>query len=198
MFYRVPPHFSYDNNFCLFSCCGIAVTCPGLYEGYNIKWSPNHTTYSYNDIVNFQCDAGYQLSGPSSLVCQADGHESIGHWSKKQPACVGRNVLKVNVSIYTLIIHQFKYAALLYIRDIGFLFPMILQDVVKRSNTTESKYTHTHTHTRARAHARTHKRTHARTHKRTHARTLAHTILFGEHKTCTRLQNMHMHYKNVP
>lgn len=178
MFYRVPPRFSYENNFCLFSCCGIAVTCPGLYEGYNIKWSPNHTTYSYNDIIHFQCDAGYQLSGPSSLVCQADDHESIGHWSKKQPACAGRHLLKVNVSIYTLFIHLFKYVTLLYTRDIGFLFQMILQNVALPSNSNESKFTHTHRHARTRTRARPPARPPARTdgrtnewrHARTHAR----------------------------
>ena len=105
---------SNDNNFyyhtVFFSCCGIAVACPVLYEGYSINWSPNRTTYSYKDIIHFQCDAGYKLSGPSSLVCQAEGHDTIGHWSKKQPACVGRHLLEVKVSIYTLLINQFKYS----------------------------------------------------------------------------------------
>jgi hypothetical protein len=72
-------------------------TRPGLYEGYSIKWSPNRTTYSYNDIIHFQCDAGYQLSGPSSLVCQVDVHETIGHWSNKQPACVGKHLLNTKI-----------------------------------------------------------------------------------------------------
>ena len=98
MFYLVPHRLSNDNKFyhhtVFLSFCEIAVACPGLYEGYNIKWSPNRTTYSYNDIIHFQCDVGHQLSGPSSLVCQAEGFESIGHWSNKQPACVGRHLLK--------------------------------------------------------------------------------------------------------
>lgn len=95
--FHINKNFYYYTVF--FSCCGIAVACPGLYEGYSIKWSPNRTTYSYNDIVHFQCDAGYQLSGPSSLVCQANDHESIGHWSKKQPACVGKHLLKTKQKI---------------------------------------------------------------------------------------------------
>ena len=117
-----------DNTFILyFSCCGIAVECPVLYEVYNITWSPNHTTYSHNDIVHFQCDDGYQLSGPSSLVCQAEGHESIGRWSNKQPACVGKHLLRVKVAIYTLLIQKIKHVAELCTTHISFSYSEVIR-----------------------------------------------------------------------
>ncbi|KAI8501685.1 hypothetical protein Bbelb_209560 [Branchiostoma belcheri] len=57
------------------------VQCPTLTAPANGALSPTGTN-SYEDVVTFTCDQGYELNGASSLTCQADQT-----WSDAAPTC---------------------------------------------------------------------------------------------------------------
>ncbi|XP_078589324.1 complement receptor type 2-like [Branchiostoma floridae x Branchiostoma japonicum] len=57
------------------------VQCPVLSDPLNGAVSPAGAN-SYNNVVNFNCDTGYRLSGVSTLTCRADGS-----WNNAIPAC---------------------------------------------------------------------------------------------------------------
>lgn len=40
--------------------------------------------YTYGQVVQFQCNAGYSLDGPKQIHCSAGGV-----WSGDKPKCVG-------------------------------------------------------------------------------------------------------------
>ena len=45
-------------------------------------------TYHFDDIVTYQCDIGYVLSGSDTIICKADGT-----WSTSLPTCSGKQQL---------------------------------------------------------------------------------------------------------
>ncbi|XP_019640486.1 PREDICTED: CUB and sushi domain-containing protein 1-like [Branchiostoma belcheri] len=59
----------------------IAVQCPTLTAPANGALSPTGTN-SYQDVVTFTCNQGYELNGTSNLTCQADQM-----WSDSAPTC---------------------------------------------------------------------------------------------------------------
>ncbi|XP_019641833.1 PREDICTED: L-selectin-like, partial [Branchiostoma belcheri] len=63
-------------------CAGTAATqCPILTAPDNGALSPEGAN-SYNDVVTFTCNQGYELEGNSSVRCQADRT-----WSGPVPTC---------------------------------------------------------------------------------------------------------------
>ncbi|XP_035669063.1 sushi, von Willebrand factor type A, EGF and pentraxin domain-containing protein 1-like [Branchiostoma floridae] len=58
------------------------VQCPVLSDPANGAVSPAGAN-SYNNVVKFNCDTGYRLSGVSTLTCRADGS-----WNNAIPTCI--------------------------------------------------------------------------------------------------------------
>jgi len=54
-----------------------------------VSGGKNGNTFTYNSTVTFTCDPGYNLTGDSSIICQANGS-----WSASVPTCpiYGRNM----------------------------------------------------------------------------------------------------------
>ena len=62
--------------------CFLSVSCPSLSEPSNgiINCSlGDDEVPSYEDICNFTCDTGYELTGSESRTCQSDGSWSDNH-----------------------------------------------------------------------------------------------------------------------
>nr|XP_018670177.1 sushi, von Willebrand factor type A, EGF and pentraxin domain-containing protein 1 isoform X2 [Ciona intestinalis] len=62
-----------------------AVQCPDQVVGNSTK-QPNNNVWQFNDVVNYACNVGYQLSGEASLTCT-----DTGMWSHPKPTCVEHN-----------------------------------------------------------------------------------------------------------
>ncbi|CAH1270695.1 ZAN [Branchiostoma lanceolatum] len=62
--------------------CETDVQCPRLSAPTNGERAPSTGATSYQDVVTFTCDSGYQLNGASSVTCQADGS-----WTDPEPTC---------------------------------------------------------------------------------------------------------------
>lgn len=60
----------------------VPVMCPTLVPPENGNILSTKTSYHFGDIVEFQCDFGYVMSGFSSLLCT-----SSGTWNGTAPEC---------------------------------------------------------------------------------------------------------------
>lgn len=49
--------------------------------------------YHFGNNITFQCVVGYSLSGPPFITCQSSKNQSIGHWSRQQPLCLGNYMI---------------------------------------------------------------------------------------------------------
>nr|XP_020662110.1 beta-2-glycoprotein 1 isoform X1 [Pogona vitticeps] len=75
-----------------------------LYPGPLVNGNIQHTDLSYPNSVNFSCDPGYNLQGPKTSHCQADGQ-----WSAKLPQCQPVICPPPPVSEFSaLLYHRFK------------------------------------------------------------------------------------------
>lgn len=61
--------------------------CPSLASPENGKLLSTKASYHFGDIVQFQCDFGYVMSGFSSLLCT-----SSGTWNGTAPECQCKKV----------------------------------------------------------------------------------------------------------
>lgn len=60
----------------------VPLMCPQLTPPENGKLLSTKTNYHFGDIVQFQCDFGFVMSGFSSLLCT-----SSGTWNGTAPEC---------------------------------------------------------------------------------------------------------------
>lgn len=60
----------------------VPVMCPSLQSPENGKLLSTKSAFHFGDIVQFQCDFGYVMSGFSSLLCT-----SSGTWNGTAPEC---------------------------------------------------------------------------------------------------------------
>jgi hypothetical protein len=65
--------------------CTLAVDCGKFPTLLNGKIHSHGTTYQ--SVVNFTCQDGYKLDGPSSALCLANGS-----WSDQLPKCIGNSM----------------------------------------------------------------------------------------------------------
>ena len=59
-----------------------AKMCPSLGEIENGKILSTKTEFRFGDIVNFQCDFGFVMSGNPVLLCNSNGE-----WNGTIPSC---------------------------------------------------------------------------------------------------------------
>ena len=75
------------------SLSSAVVSCSILADPTNgeVQYNPAQTFMS---LAEFRCNTGYQLTGPASLTCTADGE-----WSDSPPQCEGES--SDFISLYT-------------------------------------------------------------------------------------------------
>lgn len=57
--------------------------CPTLSAPENGKLLTDKADHHFGDVVQFQCNFGYVISGSTSLICM-----STGEWNSSAPECI--------------------------------------------------------------------------------------------------------------
>ena len=63
--------------------------CPDLNPTPHMVELTNLDKHRTDDIVTFQCAAGYILSGSKSAMCRYVPGDDMGSWDNPQPTCIG-------------------------------------------------------------------------------------------------------------
>lgn len=69
----------------------VPVLCPSLTSPESGKLLSSKTQFNFGDLVQFQCNFGYVMSGSSSLLCMSNGR-----WNSTVPECMCKFILKLN------------------------------------------------------------------------------------------------------
>ena len=68
---------------------------PGIVEHASKAWS----SYTYNNVVTYTCNTGYEMLGSANITCQASGF-----WSDNKPTCTSELLQNFYLSIFATIV----------------------------------------------------------------------------------------------
>lgn len=75
----------------------LAKKCSSFGTIENGKVLSTKTDFHFGDIVSFQCDFGYEMSGGSILICNSNGE-----WNGTAPSCKCKTVFFIFVASRTV------------------------------------------------------------------------------------------------